>query len=48
MLDTVDISGRPCEKCDVCNVTCISGSDIKDRVQHVTKLNDVPLKFNKA
>jgi predicted aldo/keto reductase-like oxidoreductase len=44
-LDTVVISGNSCEKCDVCRVTCISGFDIKDRVQDIARLKNVPLDF---
>lgn len=47
-LDTVDVSGRPCDRCDVCSVTCASGFDIKDRVQDIVRLKDVPLEFIKA
>jgi uncharacterized protein len=47
-LNTVDVSGKPCEKCDVCNVTCISGFDIKDRIQDIVRLKDVPLEFIRA
>jgi predicted aldo/keto reductase-like oxidoreductase len=47
-LDTVDVSGRPCEKCAVCSVTCMAGFDIKDRVQDIVRLKDVPLEFIKA
>jgi predicted aldo/keto reductase-like oxidoreductase len=47
-LDTVDVSGRLCDKCDVCSVTCASGFDIKDRIQDIVRLKNVPLEFIKA
>jgi uncharacterized protein len=47
-LDTVDVSGKPCEKCAVCSVTCTSGFDIKDRIQDIARLKDVPLEFIRA
>lgn len=47
-LDTADVSGRPCEKCDVCRVTCTSGFDLKDRILDIVRLKDVPLDFFRA
>jgi hypothetical protein len=47
-LDTVDISGQPCAKCDVCRVTCTAGFDVKDRIQDIVRLKDVPLDFIRA
>ncbi len=44
-LDTVDVSGNPCEKCEVCRVTCRFGFDVKDRIQDIVRLKDVPLEF---
>jgi len=48
MLNTVDVSGNPCEKCVVCSVACTSGFDIKDRIQDIIRLKDVPLEFIRA
>jgi uncharacterized protein len=47
-LDSVPLAGRPCDKCDVCSVTCASGFDIKDRVQDIFRLKAVPLEFLKG
>lgn len=47
-LDTVDVSGRPCETCGVCRVACASGFDIKDRIQDIVRLKDVPREFLRA
>jgi predicted aldo/keto reductase-like oxidoreductase len=44
-LDSVDMPGDPCGKCDVCSVTCASGFDVKDRIQDIVRLKDVPLEF---
>ena len=44
-LDAAGVSGRPCETCDVCRVSCTAGFDIKDRVQDIVRLKDVPLEF---
>lgn len=47
-LDTVDISGKPCERCDTCRVACTAGFDIRDRVLDIVRLKDVPLEFIRA
>jgi predicted aldo/keto reductase-like oxidoreductase len=38
----VDISGRPCEKCTVCNINCIAGFDIRNKILDISRLKDVP------
>lgn len=47
-LDTAGVSGRPCDECRVCAVTCASGFDVKERIQDIVRLKDVPLEFLKA
>ena len=47
-LDTVEVSGRPCDRCDVCRVACASGFDVKDRIQDILRLKDVPREFLKG
>jgi len=47
-LNTVDLSGRGCETCGTCRVACASGFDVKDRVQDIIRLKNVPLEFIKA
>jgi len=47
-LDNVEVSGKLCDKCDVCKVACTSGFDIKDRVLDIVRLKDVPLDFIRA
>jgi hypothetical protein len=44
-LESVAISGRSCSQCEVCSVTCASGFDVKDRVQDIVRLKDVPPEF---
>lgn len=38
-------SGNPCDKCDVCNVHCTSGFDIKERIRDIARLQYVPKDF---
>jgi predicted aldo/keto reductase-like oxidoreductase len=45
---TTGISGNPCSGCDACNIKCRSGFDIKERVQDISRLRDVPREFLKA
>lgn len=44
-LATVDVSGKPCEKCDACNINCTAGFDIKNKILDISRLKDVPLDF---
>lgn len=44
-LDSAGVSGRTCEACGVCGVRCASGFDVKDRVQDILRLKDVPPEF---
>ncbi len=44
-LDQAGIKSNPCNKCDVCSVTCASGFDIKDRMQDIARLKEVPREF---
>jgi predicted aldo/keto reductase-like oxidoreductase len=34
-----------CEKCDVCGISCAAGFDIKDKIQDIARLKDVPKDF---
>jgi len=45
---TADINGNPCDSCDVCNVKCRAGFDIKERIQDISRLRDVPAEFLKV
>jgi uncharacterized protein len=38
-------SGNPCDKCDVCNVHCTSGFDVKERIRDIARLQYVPKDF---
>lgn len=38
----VDISGRPCKKCTVCNINCTAGFDIRNKILDISRLKDVP------
>ncbi len=44
-LNQANLSGNPCDKCDVCSVNCAAGFDIKNRIQDITRLKDVPQEF---
>ena len=44
----VDISGRPCEKCSVCNINCTAGFDIRKKILDISRLKDVPAEFVQA
>jgi predicted aldo/keto reductase-like oxidoreductase len=39
------VSGNPCENCDACRINCVAGFDIKERIQDIARLNDVPKEF---
>jgi predicted aldo/keto reductase-like oxidoreductase len=39
------LSGNPCENCDVCKVKCTTGFDVKNRIQDIARLKDVPKEF---
>jgi uncharacterized protein len=42
------ISDNPCSGCDVCNVKCRSGFDIKNRIEDISRMKDVPAEFLKS
>ncbi|MCE5344748.1 MAG: aldo/keto reductase [Bacteroidales bacterium] len=42
------LTGNPCQKCEVCNVNCISGFNIKERIMDISRLANVPGEFLKA
>jgi uncharacterized protein len=44
-LDSVDLSRAACNDCSACKVKCSMGFDIKDRVQDIIRLKDVPRDF---
>ncbi len=44
-LDLVELSGDPCGKCETCSVQCASGFDVRERIQDIARLRDVPLEF---
>jgi len=41
-LANAEFSGRPCEKCSICNVNCTAGFDIKSKMLDISRLKDVP------
>jgi uncharacterized protein len=44
----VELSGRPCEKCESCNVNCTAGFNIKGKILDISRLKDVPKDFMQA
>jgi predicted aldo/keto reductase-like oxidoreductase len=42
------ISGNPCEKCERCQVNCIAGFNVKEKILDISRLKDVPPEFLKA
>ena len=40
-----DLSGNPCSTCETCSIHCIAGFDIKEKIQDIARLNDVPKEF---
>ncbi len=42
MLNISELHGNPCENCQACNVRCISGFDIKDKILDISRLRNVP------
>jgi uncharacterized protein len=47
-LHEAGISGNPCKKCEICNVNCPAGFDVKERILDISRLQDVPGEFLKA
>jgi predicted aldo/keto reductase-like oxidoreductase len=44
-LDTVEMGGDPCGSCASCSVKCVSGFDVKERIQAIARLKAVPIEF---
>jgi uncharacterized protein len=44
-LPEAGLSARPCEKCEICNVKCSSGFNIKERILDISRLKDIPPEF---
>jgi predicted aldo/keto reductase-like oxidoreductase len=44
----VDISGKPCENCEACNIKCTAGFDIRNKIIDISRLKDVPRDFIKV
>ena len=39
---------RPCDKCNICSVNCISGFNVKNKISDIARLRDIPKDFIKA
>ena len=44
-LADANLPDKPCENCGTCNVKCTSRFDIKNRIQDISRLRDVPKDF---
>lgn len=42
------ISGNPCSGCDICSVKCREGFDVRERIEDISRLGDVPREFLKT
>jgi predicted aldo/keto reductase-like oxidoreductase len=47
-LEDVDLSGKPCEKCETCKVNCLARFDVKNKIMDIGRLKDVPKDFIQA
>lgn len=44
-LETVELGGDPCGACETCLVECASGFNVRERIQDIARLKNVPLEF---
>lgn len=44
-LETVGLGGDPCGACETCLVDCASGFDVRERIQDIARLKNVPPEF---
>ncbi len=47
-LASIDLSEKPCEKCESCSVNCSSGFDVRNKIMDIARLQGVPKEFLKA
>jgi predicted aldo/keto reductase-like oxidoreductase len=47
-LNQANLATNSCDKCDVCSVNCATGFDVKNRIQDIARLKDVPGEFLRA
>ena len=45
LLASLDLPKNPCGDCGLCSVRCAKAFDIKNRVQDISRLKDVPADF---
>ena len=45
---SIDLSGKPCEKCGSCNVNCTAGFDVRNKITDIARLQEIPEEFLKA
>ena len=42
---SANLSNFPCTSCDICEVNCAMGFDIKDKISDIARLEGVPKDF---
>ena len=47
-LADAELSGRPCDNCETCSVSCAAGFNVKNKILDIARLRDVPLDFVRA
>lgn len=47
-LADAQLSGRPCDNCETCSVSCAAGFNVKNKILDIARLRDVPLDFVRA
>lgn len=45
LVDDLAITSTPCGDCATCSVTCVSGFDVAQKVQSISRIKDVPVEF---
>lgn len=41
-MQKVDLSAKPCNRCESCQVHCTSGFDVQNKVRDIARLKEVP------
>jgi predicted aldo/keto reductase-like oxidoreductase len=41
-LENTGIAGKPCQNCSTCDVRCVSGFDVRNKILDISRLKDVP------
>ena len=44
-ISNVDLSAKPCESCEGCNIKCTAGFNIRKKILDIARIRDVPKEF---